>query len=99
MGKTKKEAFALEIRKKITDLANTTIDLEELSQIYSHREYQSGGANEMVDGDLTGIDKPFTAAQLANIITAINNLTKFMDMNSPTNNKYREWINTIRLVP
>ena len=96
---TAKEAFAIEIRRLITDLANTTTELEELSAIYSNCGYNSGGSDEIVDGDISGIAQPFTASELANLITMINNLTKYMDANNPTNNNYREWINKVRLVP
>jgi len=75
-------------------LGDAATELEMLSHLWASRGYASGGADEIVQDDLENLD--LTPADLAVFITFINNFMKFLDMDSPTNNDYRQTIDLVR---
>lgn len=91
---SRKINFVTEMQDQIAIFAQACDALMNLSTIYTDRDYASGEADEIVDGDISTLE--VTAAQVALGITFINNLDKFLNANSPTNNDYDKTINLLR---
>lgn len=76
---------------QLAQAADTTADL---FSIYFDRGYNGGGADPLTDADMTGHD--VTAAQVAAFITLAENLTKFLDNQTPFVSDYDATLNALR---
>jgi len=91
-----------DMTKVLIKLSGELIDLyykmSKASEIWSDNEYQSGGSKEITQGDIDAMSLgvTVTAAQIANVITTINNLKKFMTNEDPTNADYLNYLNSVR---
>ena len=91
---SEKTDFVECMQRSITQIAQHASLGKELVSIWTKREYQSGGADEITDEDIatTGI----TAAEMALGITLFNNLYKFRYNDIPTQNDYESTIARLR---
>ena len=90
---SKKLQMALWLENLATQLSKLHSEMERASDIWDDKGYASGGTNPIVDGDITGHD--ITAAQLALMITLINNFDKFWTNQVPTQNTYGDTIGAL----
>lgn len=89
-----KLSYAIGIRRLTTKLMEDAEDLMVLYDIYFDRGYNSGGANEIVDGDI--IESGITASAIADVITAVAQLSNYMDNASVTTGDYSASYNKTR---
>ena len=86
--------LALKVKDYATQLADLLDGLEALVSIYSASGYGSGGADPIVDADLTG--HAITVAQITQFGGLVTNLLKLMGNQTPTIGKYREQLDAFR---
>ena len=70
---------------------------EDLDSIYFDRGYNSGGADEIVDGDISTLD--VTAADVAAGITMVQQLKNFFENTAVTQGDYDNTLNKLRSTP
>lgn len=98
------EMEALEMAEKIefveklrslVDTIGAVMDAEgDVYQLYFDRGYNGGGADPIVDGDITSTG--LTAAEVTSAITLLENLVAFFNGTSPVNAQYRVTVNSVR---
>jgi hypothetical protein len=89
-----KVAFAQEAQVLCTDLAEVSERMTSVFNTYFDRGYNSGGADPIVDGDLTSLG--VTASQIAAFITLAENINKFFDNQASLQSDYGSTINGLR---
>lgn len=90
----RKLLFVQNVQGKIGILAKAADELKNLYDMYFDRGYNSGGANEIVDGDITATE--ITAADLGAAVTFIENLDKLLNNQDPANSDYDSTLNKVR---
>ena len=93
---SRKVNFALAVRNVATNLAQVMDDIDALAGIYTASGYQPGGANAIVDEDVSAHD--MTAAQLTSFATLAANLVKFMTNQVPAQADYTTPLDAFRNV-
>jgi hypothetical protein len=68
--------------------------LANLETVYFDRGYNGGGSNPITDEDLTSLG--YTAANLANLITLIQQLNNFLGNSAVTSGDYDATLNAVR---
>ena len=91
---SKKLDFATQLQRQVTLIAQAADKGDDLVTVYFDRTYNSGGADEIVDADLTTLE--ITAAQLGNAITFFQNLNKLLNNEDPANADYDATLNAVR---
>ncbi len=91
---TKKTSFANACKNVSTQLALAANEIDDLIGIYFDRGYNSGGANEIVDADLT--DQNVSAADVTAFITMAQQFNNFLDNASVTEGDYDATLNKLR---
>lgn len=94
MALTPKQRYAEAVINLAQDLAAISDRLEPLESEYFDNGYNSGGADELVDNDVT--ENKTTAAEIADAITLVQELTKFLNAGSPANGDYSVTMNKMR---
>ena len=78
-----------------TSLAQAANDADDIVSVYFDRGYDSGGSDQIVDGDIIeGLN--ITAAQLGLLITLFQQLAKFVGNAAVTQADYDATLNVIR---
>ena len=72
-----KTTFTTQMKVDITELANLYNSLRDAVDVFFDRGYNSGGADPIVDGDITDLD--VTAANVGSAITLTQQLTNFFE--------------------
>lgn len=91
---SRKSDFAESIMRSITQIAQHGDRGDDAVTIYFDRGYNSGGADAIVDADLTNLG--ITAAELADGITLFQNLNKFINNDTPAQADYDVTLNKLR---
>lgn len=91
---SEKTDFVDYMRRSITQIAQHASKGYELVSIWSDKEYQEGGSDEMTDEDIA--DTGVTAAEVQLGITLFNNLNKFRYNDTPTQNDYDKTMSKLR---
>lgn len=86
----KKQGFANQVLELVTKLS----EIDDLREVYFDREYNSGGANEITDDDLS--DLGITASEFTEGLTLIENLRKLLNNQAPTTGDYTVTISKLR---
>lgn len=86
--------FAQNLQGKIAALAGAADELKNLYDVYFDRGYNNGGADPIVDGDITATE--ITAADLGAAVTFIENLEKLLTNQDPINSDYDSVLNKVR---
>lgn len=90
-----KQDFAKKAQQISGDLANLISDAKDLTNIYFDRTYDSGGGDEIIDADLSGLG--ITAANLASFITLAQQLANFEENSAVTTGDYGNTLNIMRV--
>lgn len=79
----------IELRKKVDDIFQTYFD----------KGFNSGGADELVAGDLTGTpwDGAVTMTEIGNTVTGFEQYLKFMDNEAVTTGDYSGVFNAVKI--
>lgn len=91
---SEKTDTAVKVRDIADNLGQALKDARTMKNLFYDRGYNSGGADEIVDGDITSVG--ITAAQLSNGITLCEQLIKWADNDTPAAAVYRDTINELR---
>ena len=86
--------FTIRMQELVTALANVQDQVPDDWQLFFDRGYNSGGANPIVDGDISSTG--LTAAQVESAITLYENLDKFLSGTAVSQAVYRQTVNAIR---
>lgn len=89
-----KLTWATQAQTDATTLAQVADRLANLETVYFDRGYNGGGANPIGDGDVVSLG--VTAAQLANLITLVQQLNNFMGNSAVTAADYDSTLNAVR---
>ena len=89
-----KSDFAGVIREAASTLANIGDSVSAYKGVYFDNEFEPGGANEIIDNDLTGVG--ITAEELGNTLTTLNSLTNWLDGTTVTAADNRAVLNQVR---
>jgi hypothetical protein len=89
-----KITFGTQAQNDATALAKVADKLANLENVYFDRGYNSGGSNPITDEDLTSLG--YTAADLANLITLIQQLNNFLGNSAVTSGDYDATLNAVR---
>lgn len=89
-----KQLFAQRIIEQSLTLVRAINTASDTEQIYFDEGFNSGGADPIVDGDVSGLG--VTAAQLAAFITLSQQLQNFADNAAVTTGDYRATLNGLR---
>lgn len=89
-----KITFATQAQAQSTTLAQVVDNLANLETVYFDRGYNSGGVDPIVDGDISSLG--YTAADLASLITLIQQLNNFLGNSAVTAGDYDAILNAIR---
>jgi hypothetical protein len=87
-------AYILYMQEKITELAQVCDKASDIAKVYFDRGYGTSGGQEIVDNDLT--DYGFSAVDLANCITTLEQLNNFVSGAAITQADWKAKINKIR---
>jgi hypothetical protein len=77
-----------------TALAQVADRLANIETVYFDRGYNSGGSNPIIDDDVSSLN--ITAADLASLITLIQQLNNFLGNSAVTAGDYDATLNTVR---
>lgn len=86
--------FAEQAQVMATSLARLGDNLSDLESVYFDRGYNSGGANQIVDGDIVSLN--ITATHLAALITLAQQLENFLGNLPVTQADYDATLNALR---
>lgn len=75
-------------------LAKASNDLADLTDVYFNRGYDSAGADPIVDGDVSNLNK--TAAEIALMITLAQQFANFLDNSAVTTGDYDSTLSSMR---
>lgn len=89
-----KITFAEQAQGMATSLAQLGDNLSDLESVYFDRGYNSGGADQIVDGDIVSLD--ITATQLGALVTLAQQLSNFLGNASVTTADYDATLNVVR---
>lgn len=89
-----KITFATQAQVAATSLAQVADQLANLETVYFDRGYNSGGSDPITDVDIASLN--FTAADLASLITLIQQFNNFLGNSAVTAGDYDAILNTIR---
>lgn len=91
---TRKNIFLAKVRNNARILLDVYSETALLKDQYFAEEYNPGGANAFVIGDLTEFDN-IEVAEVTNMLKVLNNFLKFMDNELPTVDTYKEYCQVI----
>jgi hypothetical protein len=91
---SKKIDFATQCQTHATTLAQVSDALSDIETVYFDRGYNSGGGDELVDGDITALE--ITAANIGSLITLAQQLRNFVDNAAVTQGDYDSTLNVLR---
>lgn len=91
---TQKERFADRVLEMNAHLVALLDDLPELSGTYFDNTWNSGGADVIVDGDVSS--RNITASQIGNFITMADQLVNFFSNSAVTQADYAVSVNALR---
>jgi hypothetical protein len=94
MAVNHKSAFTSTFIARIEELAKVMDQINAMTEEYFDNGYNSGGADEIVDGDLT--DFAITATELGNGITLFQQLDNFFGNSAVSTGDYRATVNMLR---
>lgn len=86
--------YALAARAAATAFVRAVERIVELNEIYVDSGYDSGGANPITDSDLEGHD--MTAQDLTSVSVFADNITLFLNDDTPLKFDYQSAINKFR---
>ncbi len=89
-----KITFATQAQLDATTLAQVADKLANLETVYFDRGYNSGGSSPIADVDIASLN--ITAAQLASLITLIQQLNNFVGNSAVTTADYDATLNAVR---
>ncbi len=92
---SRKTDFGEEAQTNSTSLAQVISALNSLAEVYFDRGYNSGGADEIVDGDLEALG--ITAADLASTVTLAQQLENFAAGDAVSPADYNATLNKMRV--
>lgn len=100
---TQKELFVIDLLETAQNAAKQVMDkVESIDSQYFDSGYNSGGSNPIVDDDLNGVNpgttgfNGITAAQVASVITAYQQLNNFFQNSAVATADYSVTFNTVR---
>ena len=91
---SRKLQYAIDIVRAVRSLADIADVAAERQKEYFDNAYNSAGANEILDSDLTDID--ITAADLASAITLLEQFDNFANNSAVTQADYMSTMNKLR---
>lgn len=95
---TQKENYVISLLDLAKNIANEAMDKgPDLTSQYFDLGYNSGGGDEIVDGDLTNFNG-LTAAEVSGVITALQQLANYFDNAAVTTGDYAVSYNNVRYV-
>lgn len=91
-----KNTFVQKFQDSATKLAQVANEFDDLMSVYFDRGYNGGGADELVDGDIsTGLN--ITAADVAAGVTLAQQLANFLDNTAVVTGDYDSTLNKLRV--
>ena len=95
---TQKEVFVLRLMELAQTIGNDVMMKSvDLTAQYFDLGYNSGGADEIIDDDLTNFNG-VTATQVSNVITALDQLKNYFNNSAVTTGDYASIYNSVRYV-
>jgi len=86
--------FASQAQNEATTMAQLADKLANLETVYFDRGYDSGGSNPITNDDIASLN--FTAAELASLITLIQQFNNFLGNLAVTAGDYDATLNAVR---
>jgi hypothetical protein len=90
----RKNIYLAKVRNSARILLELYAEIIMLKDQYFAEEYNPGGANQFVVGDLSEFDN-LTVDEVTDMLTVLNNFLKLMDNKLPTVGTYKEYCQVI----